>query len=66
MISSASPYVIFRAEDLVTTVAQPIGIGKCIRLAPKKNTLIKSSLKKKSRNSLKKVLSKKHVQLAFA
>ena len=66
MTPSASPYAVFKAEEWVSAVAQPIGIGQCLRLAPKKLTPIKSSIKKKSGNSLRKEFSKKHVQLAFA
>ena len=66
MTPSASPYAVFKAEDWVSAVAQPIGIGQCLRLTPKKLAPIKSSLKKKSHNSLRKGFSKKHVQLAFA
>ena len=66
MTPSASPYAVFKAEEWVSAVAQPIGIGQCLRLAPKKLTPIKSSIKKKSSNSMRKGFSKKHVQLAFA
>ena len=67
MTPSASPYAVFKAEEWVSAVAQPIGIGQCLRLAPKKLSPIRSSIKKKkSGNSLRKGYSKKHVQLAFA
>ena len=66
MTPSASPYAVFKAEELVPVVAQPIGIGQCLRLTPKKLAPIRSSVKKKSSNSLRKRLPKKHVQLAFA
>ena len=66
MTSSASPYAVFKAEEWVSVVAQPIGIGQCLRLTPKKLTPNSSSVKKKSGNSLRKGFSKKHVQLAFA
>ena len=67
MTPSASPYAVFKAEEWLSAVAQPIGIGQCLRLAPKKLAPIRSSIKKKvSGNSLRKVYSKKHVQLAFA
>ena len=66
MTPSASPYAVFRAEEWVSAVAQPIGIGQCLRLAPKKLAPIRYSVKKKSGNSLRKGFSKKHVQLAFA
>ena len=66
MTPSASPYAVFKAEEWVSAVAQPIGIGQCLRLAPKKLAPMKSSIKKKSGNSLRKGFSKKHVQLAFA
>ena len=66
MTPSASPYAVFKAEEWVSAVAQPIGNGQCLRLTPKKLAPIRSSIKKKSCNSLRKGLSKKHVQLAFA
>ncbi len=66
MTPSASPYAVFKAEEWASAVAQPIGIGQCLRLTPKKLGPIRSSVKMKSGNSLRKGLSKKHVQLAFA
>ena len=66
MTSSASPYAVFKAEEWVSAVAQPIGIGQCLRLAPKKLAPIRSSIKSKSCISLRKGFPKKHVQLAFA
>ena len=66
MTSSASPYSVFIAEKWVFAVAQPTGIGQCLGLTPKKLAPIRSSIKKKSGNSLRKEFSKKHVQLAFA
>jgi hypothetical protein len=66
MTPSASPYAVFKAEEWVSAVAQPIGIGQCLRLTPKKLAPIRYSVKKKSGNSLRKGFSKKHVQLAFA
>ena len=66
MTPSASPYAVFKAEEWVSAVAQPIGIGQCLRLAPKKLAPNRYTVKKKSGNSLRKGLSKKHVQLAFA
>ena len=66
MTSSSSPCAVFKAEDWVSAVAQPFGIGQCLRLAPKKLAPIRSSIKKKTGNSLRKGFSKKHVQLAFA
>ena len=66
MIPSASPYAVFKAEEWVSAVAQPIGIAQCLRLTPKKLAPIRSSVTKKSGNSLRKGFSKKHVQLAFA
>ena len=66
MTPSASPYAVFKAEEWLSAVAQPIGIGQSLRLAPKKLAPIRSSIKKKkSGNSLRKGYSKKHVQLAF-
>ncbi len=62
---SASTYVVFKADESVSAVVQPIGIGQCLRLTPKKLSPIRSSLKKKRSNSLISVFSKKHVQLAF-
>ena len=66
MTPSASPYAVFKAEEWVSAVAQPIGIGQCLRLAPKKFAPIRSSINEKSGNPLRKEFSKKHVQLAFA
>ena len=66
MTLSASPYAVFKAEEWVSAVAQPIGIGQCLRLTPKKLAPIRSSIKKKSDSTLRKRFSKKHVQLAFA
>ena len=66
MTPSASPYAVFKAEEWVSALAQPIEIGQCLRLAPKKLAPIRYSVKKKSGNSLRKGFSKKHVQLAFA
>ena len=66
MTPSSSPYAVFKAEEWVSAVARPIGIGQCLRLTPKKIAPLRSSVKKKSCNSLRKGISKKHVQLAFA
>ena len=66
MTPSASPYAVFKAEEWVSSVAQPIGIGKCLRLTPKKLAPIRYSVKQKSGTTLRKGFSKKHVQLAFA
>ena len=66
MTPSASPYAVFKADEWVSAVAQPIGIGQCLRLTPKKLAPIRYSVKKRSGNSLRKGFSKKHVQLAFA
>ena len=66
MTPSASPYSVFKAEEWASAVEQPIGIGQCLRLAPKKIAPIKSSIKKNSGDSLRKGFSKRHVQLAFA
>ena len=66
MTPSASPYAVFKAEEWVSAVAQPIGIGQCLRLTPKKLAPVRYSVKKKNGNSLRKGFSKKHVQLAFA
>ena len=63
---SASPYAVFKAEEWVSAVAQPIGIGQCLRITPKKLAPIRSSIKNKNSIPLRKVFSKKHVQLAFA
>ena len=54
MTPSASPYAVFKAEEWVSAVAQPIGIGQCLRLTPKKLVPIRYSGKKKSGNSLRK------------
>ena len=66
MTPSASPYAVFRSEEWVSEVAQPIGIGQCLRLTPTNLAPIRSSVKKKIGKSLRKGFSKKHVQLAFA
>ena len=66
MTSFASPYAVFKAEEWVSCVAQPIGIGQCLRLTPNKLELIRTSIKKKSGNFLRKGFLNKHVQLAFA
>ena len=66
MTLSSSPYAVFKAEEWVSAVVQPIVIGQCLRQAPKKFSPIRSSIKKKGGNSLNKGFSKKHVQLAFA
>ena len=66
MAQSASSYVVFKAEECVSSVAQPIAISQCLRLTPKKLAPIKSSSNKLSSNSLREGFSKKHVQLAFA
>ena len=58
MTPSASPYAVFKAEEWVSAVAQPIGIGQCLRLTPKKLAPIRSSIKKKSVNFLRKRFSK--------
>ena len=66
MTPSASPYAVFKAEEWVSAVAQPIGIGQCLRLSPKKLVPIRSSVMKMRGNSFRKEFSKKHIQLAFA
>ena len=66
MTPSASPYAVFNADEWASDVARPIGIGQCLRLTPKKLAPLRSSVKKKSCNSFRKGISKKHVQLAFA
>ena len=66
MTPSASPYAVFKAEEWVSAVAQPIGIGQCLRLTPKKLVPIRSSIKNKNCISMRKGFPKKHVQLAFA
>ena len=66
MTSASSPYAVFKAEDWVSSVAQPIGIGHSQRLAPKTLLPIRSLIKKKGGNPLRKRFSKKHVQLTFA
>ena len=66
MNPTASPYVVFRAEEWTSSVAQPIGIGQCLRLSPKDEVHSRASFKKKSSNALNKAFYAKHVQLAFA
>tara|TARA_Y100001968_G_scaffold291043_1_gene295223 strand:- start:138 stop:341 length:204 start_codon:yes stop_codon:yes gene_type:complete len=67
MTPSASPYAVFKAEEWFSVVAQPIGIGQCLRLTPKKIAPMSTSIKNcNNGSSLSKAFSKKHVQLAFA
>ena len=66
MTPSASPYAVFKAEEWVSAADQPIYIGQCLRLQPKKLAPIRSSTGKKRDIFLKKEFSRKHVQLAFA
>ncbi len=66
MTLSSSPYAVFKAKEWASDIPQPIGIGQCLRLTPKKFAPIRSSIKKKSGNTLRKRLSKTHIQLAFA
>ena len=66
MTLSASPYAVFKAEDWVPAVAQPIGINQCLRLTPKQVSAIRSSVGRKRGNSIGRLHSKNHVQLAFA
>ena len=65
MTPSASPYAVFKAEEWVSGVGQPIGIDQCLRLTSKKLSPIRFSVKKKSCNSFRKGFFKNHVQLAF-
>ena len=65
MTLSASPYAVFKAEEWVSAVAQPIGVGQFLRFTPKKLVPIRSSIKKQGESSLRNGLSKKHVQHAF-
>ena len=58
MTLSASPYAVFKAEECVSDVVQHFVIGQCLRGAHKKLSTIRSSIKKKSGNSLKKAFSK--------
>ena len=66
MTQAASPYAVFKADDWVSAVPTPICIDQCLRLTPKKLGPIRSSIKEKTRNSLRKGFTKKHVQLSFA
>ena len=66
MALAASPYVVFNADQWMATSAQSIGMGQSQRLGPKNASPVRPSNKKKSRSSLRKVLSRKHLQLAFA
>ena len=66
MAPSASPYAVFKADDWDSAVASPIGIGQCLRIQPKKYYKKNVIQKKSNGNTLKKVPSKSHVQLAFA
>ena len=62
----AFPYAVFKAEERVSAVPKPNDIGQCLRATPNKLSPIRTSIKKKSSNSLRKGYSKKHVPLAFA
>ena len=66
MAPSSSPYAVFTADEWISSVAQPIGIGQCLRLTPKKFAPMRSSIKNKSLIPMRKEFSKKHVQLSFA
>ncbi len=66
MNPTASPYAVFRAKEWTSSVAQPIGIGQCLRLNPKEKVHFRASFKKTSTNALSKAFHTKHVQLAFA
>ena len=66
MTLSASPYALFRAEDRLPATAQPIGIGQCLRIAPKKYYRKNTSINKKSGTTLRKQPLNEAVQLAFA
>ena len=65
MTPSVSPYDVFKAEEWVSAVAQPIGIGQCLRLTQKKSLRLDPLFGKKNGSSLKKAFSIKHLQLAF-
>ena len=58
MTLSASPYAVFMAEECVSDVVQYFVFGQCLRGAQKKLSTIRSSIKNKSGNSLKKGFSK--------
>ena len=66
MAPASSPYAVFRASDWSPVVAEPIGLGQCLRIKPKKYYPRKGIQKKDGGNTWKKVPSKSHVQLAFA
>ena len=66
MIPASSPYVVFRASDLSSVAAQPIGLRQCLRVQPKK-LYPKSDINKKNVEGIsKKDLLRCHVQLSFA
>ena len=66
MAPTSSPYAVFRASDWSPVVAEPIGLGQCLRIQPKKYYRKNGIQKKSNGNTWKKVPSKSHVQLSFA
>ena len=66
MTLPASPYAVFHPEQWNSLAAQPIGIGQCLRITPKKYYRRNSSLKKKTVNDKKIKHSNVSVQLSFA
>ncbi|WP_320667483.1 hypothetical protein [Prochlorococcus sp. MIT 1307] len=66
MAPASSPYAVFRASDWSPVVAEPIGLGQCLRIQPKKYYPQRDIQKKSNGNTLGKVPPKSYVQLAFA
>ncbi len=62
----SSPYSVFRAEDFDFSRAEPIGIGQCVRIAPKKYYSNRVPSKMENGNSSKKKRLILPVQLSFA
>ena len=66
MAPASSPYAVFRASDLNSVVAEPIGLRQCLRIAPKKFYPRSVTTQQRSGTISKKTLLNTHVQLAFA
>tara|TARA_B100000700_G_C14607647_1_gene652079 strand:- start:19 stop:219 length:201 start_codon:yes stop_codon:yes gene_type:complete len=66
MVLASSPYTVFRASDWRSAVAEPIGIGQGLRLAPKEYISKRNFHHKRRRGTSEKLASANHIQLAFA
>ena len=65
MLMPASPYVVFRAKDNLSIAAQPIGIGQCLRIFPKKYNRKNEVSNNKNARVTKKKRTNRHIQLTF-